>query len=85
MPSKTPPSSERGQHLDRWGLRRHVGADEFIHLLSVEAGELKLGNDQVVQCMFECAKAQLPFETEGNEARTDVFPSVGGLADSEMN
>ncbi len=56
------------QHGRRVGLRPAA----VVLVAAIEAGQVELVIDQVVQGMFEAAGQQLPFEIDGDQARAGV-------------
>jgi hypothetical protein len=64
--------------LEQHGRRVGGGAGEVVLVAGVEAGQIELVIDEVVQRVFEGAGMQLPFEIDGNEARAGVDVLVAG-------
>jgi hypothetical protein len=58
--------------LEQHGRRVGGCAGEVVLVAGVEAGQVELVIDQVVQGVFEGAGQQLPFEIDGKEARAGV-------------
>jgi hypothetical protein len=64
--------------LEQHGRRVGGCAGEVVLVAGVEAGQVELVIDEVVQRVFEGAGQQLPFEIDGNEARAGVDVLVAG-------
>ena len=74
------------QHdLEQHGRRVGGGAGVVVVVAGVEAGQVELVIDQVVQRVFEGAGEQLPLQIDGNKARAGVDVFVARHAGLQMN
>src|SRR5690606_25094856 len=64
--------------LEQHARRKGAGAGEVVPVAGIEAGQVDLVVDQMVQGILEGARQQLPFEINGNEARAVVDRLVAG-------